>query len=140
VVEQKDVTDRTLQMPCLQVTCESQARTVAMGAPLRLHWGQLLALRNAVNLAICLGLLYLDALVKVTHNQPQKRQQNRFRQCRNLDGAFRTLPTMPDGPVLLVVDTVDSGWTLTAIAALLRQADSGDVYPVALASSSVNNT
>jgi ATP-dependent DNA helicase RecQ len=40
---------------------------------------------------------------------------------------------------LLVDDIVDSGWTLTVIAALLQQAGSGEVFPVALASSSVND-
>lgn len=43
----------------------------------------------------------------------------------------------PNGPVLLVDDVVDSGWTLTTIAALLRQAGSGCVYPAALATASV---
>ena len=37
------------------------------------------------------------------------------------------------GPVLLVDDIIDSGWTMTVIAALLRQAGSDEVYPVALA-------
>ena len=37
-------------------------------------------------------------------------------------------------PVLLVDDIVDSGWTMTIIAALLRQAGSGPVWPLALAS------
>jgi ATP-dependent DNA helicase RecQ len=43
-------------------------------------------------------------------------------------------------PVLLVDDIVDSGWTLTVIAALLQQAGSSVVYPVALASSSVKDS
>jgi ATP-dependent DNA helicase RecQ len=34
-----------------------------------------------------------------------------------------------------VDDVVDSGWTMTVLAALLRQQGSGEVYPVALASS-----
>lgn len=37
------------------------------------------------------------------------------------------------GPVLLVDDTVDSRWTFTVIAALLRGAGSGPVFPFALA-------
>ncbi|HYH45640.1 MAG TPA: phosphoribosyltransferase, partial [Thermoanaerobaculia bacterium] len=36
-------------------------------------------------------------------------------------------------PVLLVDDVVDSRWTMTIAAALLRQAGSGPVWPVALA-------
>ncbi|NHN37084.1 RecQ family ATP-dependent DNA helicase [Pseudomaricurvus alcaniphilus] len=91
----------------------------------------------AQRLAVRLGLPFVDAVRKVKDNQPQKGQQNRFHQCRNLDGAFAIDQPLPDTPVLLVDDIVDSGWTLTVIAALLQQAGSGVVYPVALASSSV---
>ena len=90
-------------------------------------------------LAACLGLPCVDSIVKVKDNQPQKSQQNRFHQCRNLDGAFGISQAVPDGPVLLVDDIVDSGWTLTVLAALLQQAGSGPVYPLALASTSVKD-
>lgn len=96
--------------------------------------------RLAQRLAARLGLPYIDAISKIRDNQPQKSQQNRFHQCRNLDGAFSVLPQLPDTPVLLVDDIVDSGWTMTVIAALLRQAGCGCVYPVALASSSVKDS
>ena len=36
-------------------------------------------------------------------------------------------------PVLLVDDIVDSRWTLTVIAALILEAGSGPVWPLALA-------
>lgn len=94
----------------------------------------------ARRLAARLGLPFMDAVGKVKDNQPQKGQQNRFHQCRNLDGAFAIDQPLPDTPVLLVDDIVDSGWTLTVIAALLQQAGSGVVYPVALASSSVKDS
>lgn len=94
----------------------------------------------ARRLAARLGLPFMDAISKVKDNQPQKGQQNRFHQCRNLDGAFAVSQVYPGQPVLLVDDVVDSGWTLTVIAALLQQAGSGVVYPVALASSSVNDS
>ncbi|HEY5914725.1 MAG TPA: RecQ family ATP-dependent DNA helicase [Verrucomicrobiae bacterium] len=45
-------------------------------------------------------------------------------------------PRVPPGPVLLVDDMVDSGWTLTLAAALLRLHGSGPVYPFALAKAS----
>ncbi|HDZ9144784.1 TPA: RecQ family ATP-dependent DNA helicase [Vibrio cholerae] len=93
----------------------------------------------ARKLALRLELPFIDAVSKVKNNQPQKGQQNRFHQCRNLDGAFAITQPVPNTPMLLVDDIVDSGWTLTVIAALLKQAGSGDVYPVALASSSVND-
>ncbi|MBZ6066964.1 RecQ family ATP-dependent DNA helicase [Aeromonas schubertii] len=94
----------------------------------------------ARRLAVRLGLPFVDAINKVKDNQPQKVQQNRFHQCRNLDGAFEVSQCYPGQPVLLVDDVVDSGWTLTVIAALLQQAGSGPVYPVALASSSVKDS
>lgn len=40
---------------------------------------------------------------------------------------------LPKGPVLLVDDIVRSTWTLTVIAALLRKAGSGPVFPVCIA-------
>ncbi|MEP3630552.1 MAG: RecQ family ATP-dependent DNA helicase [Hyphomicrobiales bacterium] len=86
-----------------------------------------------------LGLPFVDAVQKVSDNQPQKFQQNRFHQCQNLDGAFGITPGIPNGPVLLIDDVVDSGWTFAVIAALLQQSGSGPVYPTALASSSVGD-
>jgi len=71
----------------------------------------------------------------VRANEPQKLQQNRYRQCANLDGAFAVRGDVPSGPALLVDDVVDSRWTLTVVAALLRRADSGPVFPLALATS-----
>ncbi|MBG6017159.1 RecQ family ATP-dependent DNA helicase [Proteus mirabilis] len=94
----------------------------------------------ARRLATRLDLPFVDAVSKVKDNQPQKGQQNRFHQCRNLDGVFAVTQLYKGQPVLLVDDIVDSGWTLTVIAALLQQAGSGIVYPVALASSSVKDS
>lgn len=81
-----------------------------------------------------MGLPFVDVIKKVRDNEAQKMQQNRFHQCRNLDGAFEIAAEIPSGPVLLVDDIVDSGWTATVLAALLRRAGSGLVFPVALAS------
>lgn len=94
----------------------------------------------ARRLAARLGLPFLDVVSKVRNNAPQKGQQNRFHQCRNLDGVFVINQPIPNTPVLLVDDVVDSGWTLTVLAALLQQANSGVVYPLALASSSVKDS
>ncbi|ELB2905522.1 RecQ family ATP-dependent DNA helicase [Vibrio alginolyticus] len=93
----------------------------------------------ARRLAERLGLEFVDVIQKVRDNEQQKFQQNRFHQCRNLDGAFEVQESIPEGPCFLVDDIVDSGWTLTVIAAKLQQAGSGKVYPVALASTSVND-
>ena len=85
-----------------------------------------------------LGLPFQEVVSKAKDNQPQKLQNNSFFQCRNLDGAFELKKGIPDTPVLLVDDMVDSRWTMTVIAALLRQAGSGPVFPVALATTSEN--
>lgn len=85
-------------------------------------------------LAAQLELPFIDAIAKVRDNEAQKMQHNRYHQCRNLDGVFEVRDDIPAGPVLLVDDIIDSGWTLTVLAALLLRAGSGPVYPVALAS------
>ncbi len=43
---------------------------------------------------------------------------------------------VPDGPVLLVDDVIDSGWTITVAARLLRRAGATAVLPFALAQAS----
>ena len=87
----------------------------------------------ARGLAKELGVPFEPAVEKVRSNEPQKSQENTFHQCRNLDGVFRIVGSLPEGPVLLVDDLVDSRWTLTVVAALLRRAGSGPVWPLALA-------
>ena len=88
----------------------------------------------AGQLAARLDIPFLPIVQKIHQNEPQKEQQNRDHQCRNLDGVFRVSGTMPAGPVMLIDDVVDSGWTLVVVAKLLREAGSGPVFPVALAS------
>lgn len=89
----------------------------------------------ARRLAATLGLPFHAAILKVRETEPQKSMQNRFHQCQNLDSAFTTdAGAFPRGPVLLVDDVVDSAWTLTLSAALLRQAGVAAVHPYALAS------
>ena len=91
----------------------------------------------ARRLAAALGLPFSPIVTKVRDNEPQKMQQNRFHQCRNLDGVFHIGSPVPEGPVLLVDDITDSRWTLTVIGALLRNSGSGPVWPLALATSAV---
>jgi ATP-dependent DNA helicase RecQ len=88
----------------------------------------------AERLAKKLGVPFHNVVSKVTQNEQQKFQQNRYHQCKNLDGAFAVNFDLPNTPVFLVDDMVDSGWTLTVIAALLKQKGASHVYPVALAS------
>jgi ATP-dependent DNA helicase RecQ len=72
---------------------------------------------------------------KIRATEEQKKMQNNYKQLGNLAGTFEidAYPGM-SGPVLLVDDTVDSRWTFTVVAALLRKAGSGPVFPFALAS------
>ena len=90
----------------------------------------------ASRLAEALSLPHVPAVEKVRDNAPQKAQQNRFHQCHNLDGAFAVDGRILEGGVLLVDDIVDSKWTLTVVAALLRRAGCPAVWPFALATAS----
>ena len=85
-------------------------------------------------LADTLKLPFVQCVKKVRDAPPQKEMQNSYQQAHNLSGAFVVSPWEGiSGPVLLVDDMVDSRWTFTVIAALLRRAGSGPVYPMALA-------
>ena len=85
-----------------------------------------------------LGLPFRSVLATAGTSDPQKAQQNSFHQCKNLDGVFAVRGRVPSAPVLLVDDTVDSRWTFTIAVALLREAGSGEVFPVALTSTTTS--
>ncbi|KGI71147.1 RecQ family ATP-dependent DNA helicase [Mycolicibacterium rufum] len=53
-----------------------------------------------------------------------------------LTGAWSPPEQVPTGPVLLVDDRTDTGWTMTMAARVLRAAGAADVLPFALASTS----
>ncbi len=82
-----------------------------------------------------LEIRHVDAVHRVDSRPPQKTRQNTCQQARNVLGAFKVSRTRP-GPVFLIDDMADSGWTLTMIGHQLRAAGSGPVYPVALADTS----
>jgi ATP-dependent DNA helicase RecQ len=87
----------------------------------------------ANRLADALGLPF-HAVIKKTADRPeQKTMANSTRQARNLDGSLDIGHAVPPGAVLLVDDMVDSRWTLTVAAWLLRRHHSGPVWPLALA-------
>jgi ATP-dependent DNA helicase RecQ len=88
----------------------------------------------ARRLADELKLPFIAGVRKIRHTEPQKTMENSYRQAHNLEAAFEIARWQGlAGPVLLVDDMVDSGWTLTVVGALLRQAGSGPVWPLALA-------
>jgi len=87
----------------------------------------------AQRLAAALGLPFHMVIVKTDERPEQKTMANSTQQARNIDGslALNGQP-IPPGPVLLVDDMVDSRWTLTVSAWLLRKSGSGAVWPMAL--------
>lgn len=88
----------------------------------------------AQRLAKALDLPFQAALVKTQDRQPQKDMANSVQQARNVEGSLGIVrdSVMP-GPVLLVDDMVDSRWTFTVAAQLLRAAGCSAVFPYALA-------
>ena len=91
----------------------------------------------AARLAARLGIPIVECVKKVKENRPQKEMQNSFMQAANLDGTFEIdEEQMLEGTVFLIDDMVDSRWTFTVIAALLREAGCPAVFPLALAMSS----
>ena len=88
----------------------------------------------ARRLAAALGLPF-DAVLEKTDNRPeQKTMQNGIQQARNIDGSLAIhVQGLRAGPMLLVDDMVDSRWTLTVAAWLLRSQGGGEVFPLTLA-------
>ena len=87
----------------------------------------------AERLAAALGLPFTPLLVKTEDRPEQKTMANRVQQARNVDGSLELAKKPPSEPVLLVDDMVDSRWTLTVAAWLLRSQGSGEVWPLVLA-------
>ena len=88
----------------------------------------------ARRLAESLGLPFRQALIKTEDRPEQKTMENSTQQARNIDGSLAlTDEVLPDSPLLLVDDMVDSRWTFTIAAWLLRSNHSGEVWPLALA-------
>lgn len=87
----------------------------------------------ARRLAAALGLPFHVALTKTDDRPEQKTMANSTYQARNIDGSLALVgKPLPRGPVLLVDDMVDSRWTLTVAAWLLRANGGGEVWPLAL--------
>ena len=88
----------------------------------------------AGRLADSLELPFRQILAKTEDRPEQKTMENGVQQARNVDGSLTlTKEALPDGPLLLVDDMVDSRWTFTVAAWLLRSSGSGEVWPLALA-------
>ena len=93
----------------------------------------------AKRLAEKLGIPFKPIIIKAKDTEPQKEQENSYHQCHNLDGVFQIDGEVENKPVFLVDDAVDSRWTFTIAATLLKKSGSGLVYPIALTSTSVSD-
>ena len=86
-------------------------------------------------------LTYLGALGYATPDGPGPRRHNSAQRLASLWRALTVSDELrdalaaaaPGGPVLLVDDQIDSGWTMTLAAALLRDAGATAVLPLSLA-------
>ena len=88
----------------------------------------------AARLAEALNLPFRAALVRTGDRPEQKTMANSTQQARNVDGALHVdEQDMLPGPVLLIDDMVDSRWTLTVSAWLLKTAGCEEVWPLVLA-------
>jgi ATP-dependent DNA helicase RecQ len=85
------------------------------------------------------GRLELLGSVHTSGSAPANRSNSARRvaglwESLRLEGTLGARLSVVDGPVLLVDDTVDTGWTMTLAARLLRKAGAPAVLPFALAS------
>ena len=95
----------------------------------------------AARLAARLELPFVECVHQTRHTLPQKQMENSYRQAHNLENAFIVdADDVRDEPFFLVDAMVNSRWTFTVVSALLRQAGSGPVYPLALADTSRNDS
>jgi ATP-dependent DNA helicase RecQ len=94
----------------------------------------------ATRLAIQLAIPFLPVIHRTGNAPEQKNMQNSTMQARNVIGTLSIDQQPQEGPVLLVDDIIDSGWTLTMAGYLLRKYGSGLVYPFTLAQATGRNS
>jgi ATP-dependent DNA helicase RecQ len=88
----------------------------------------------AARVACALGISSVEALSKIRETPEQKSMQTSVNQFRNVMDAFHVEASLVrPGPVLLVDDMADSGWTLAVCGAALRRSGCGAVHPFVLA-------
>lgn len=85
------------------------------------------------------GRLPLLGGLEYDGDAPRVARSNSAQRLKSLDGALRVPPALAaalaeaPGPVLLVDDFTETGWTLAVAARLLRRAGAGEVLPLVLA-------
>lgn len=94
----------------------------------------------AKRVASQLGIPFRPVLERCNDAPEQKSMQNESMQIRNVLDTLAIREPVSNGPVLLIDDIVDSGWTLTMVGYLLRKNGSGPVYPFTLAQAAGRNS
>ena len=86
-----------------------------------------------------IGKLPVLGTVRRRHDDDRGGRGNSAQRLRSVWGSFEVddrladeLSALHGAPVLLVDDVVDTGWTFTVVAALLRERGAGSVLPLAL--------
>lgn len=81
-----------------------------------------------------LRLPFVGSLDRREPRPAQRHMENSAQQHSNVDGAFALVSGhLPDGPVLLIDDTVASRWTVAVVAELLAGQGVPAVFPLVLA-------
>ncbi|CAM5628606.1 DNA helicase OS=Streptomyces fumanus OX=67302 GN=GCM10018772_37800 PE=4 SV=1 [Streptomyces fumanus] len=94
-------------------------------------------MRNQVRRPI--GRLPLLGSLAYAGDAPRMSRSNSAQRLKALDGALTVPPALASalaeqrGPVLLVDDYTETGWTLAVAARLLRRAGAQEVLPLVLA-------
>jgi len=109
----------------------SPAPTWVTAIPIWDGTGQVASL--AEQIATELDLPYVEALEQTSEVQPRERLANSYQKRWNVEDTMVATDDICADPVLVVDDLVDSRWTFTEAAFVLRDAGSGPVYPFALA-------
>lgn len=87
----------------------------------------------AQRLAKELELPFKQVLARMVDAPEQKTMENSYMQAKNVLGSVEFKGELLPGPVLLVDDMIDSGWTLAAAGYLLQSKGVPAVHPFALA-------
>ena len=124
----KDVLDACVQVLAGWGWAQRPVGVVGIGSRTRPHQLAHLARRIAE-----IGRLPLLGTLEPVGARPGEHANSAQRLAAVWNAFAEPAFALPDAPVLVVDDVVDSGWTMTVAARLLRRAGAGAVLPFALA-------
>ena len=124
----KDVLDACVRVLAGWGWAERPVGVVGIGSRSRPHQVAHLARRIAE-----IGRLPLLGTLRPAGERPAAHANSAQRLAAVWNGFAEPDFTLPAGPVLLVDDVIDTGWTVTVAARLLRRAGATAVLPLALA-------